>query len=170
LDSSEISGTEAGNLAKLMVNRMLKQRLGGGVLAAANRVKIANPPFNSQISRLRGIVLEEIREAKPDIRKIRRFIEGIQARGNARRQFERSTVNEVPLLRWLERLLIYDSEGSWKMADNEWKAWLGLEDIKLDAKIGDVEAEIDDDLRLKYILHFIDLVLAHAAKEREKEN
>ena len=91
-------------------------------------------------------------------------------KGSARRQFERSTVNEVPLLRWLERLLTCDSEGAWKMADNDWKAWLGLEEIKLAAQIGDVEAEIDDDMRLKYILRLIDLVLAHAAKERGKEN
>ena len=169
-DNSKISGTEAGNLARLMVNRMLRQRLDEGLLAAANGVKIANPPSNAQISRLRGVVLEEIREATPDIHKLRRFIEGIQARGSARRQFERSTVNEVPLLRWLERLLTRDSEGAWKMADNDWKAWLGLEEIKLAAQIGDVEAEIDDDMRLKYILRLIDLVLAHAAKERGKEN
>ncbi len=168
-------GEEARTLAKLMVNRMLKKWLDERLLAAANRVKIANPPSNAQLSRLRGIVLEELREATPDIKKIHQFIKDIQERGSARRQFERSTVNNMPLLRWLEYLLRCDNEGTLTMPDNEWKALLGLKEGEMDIKIGSERAEnesgeIDKDLRREYVLRCIDLVLAHAAKQRGKEN
>lgn len=170
-DDFTISETEARNLAKLMVRRMLRKRLDEGLLAAANAVKIVDPPSNAQISRLRGVVLEELRKATPDIGKIRRFIKGIEDRSSARRQFERSTLDDKePLLRWLKRLLRYDGKGAWTMADNDWKALLGLKQVEVAAQIGDVEAEIDDGMRLEYILCLIDLVLAKAAKQRGKEN
>lgn len=168
---SIISHTAAGDLARLMVNRMLKQRLDEGLLVAANRVTITNPPSNAQLSRLRGIVLEEFRKALPDIGKIHQFIKGIQARGSSRRQFERSIVNNnEPLLHWLERLLKYDSTGVWAMTDNDWNALLRLNEVKVNIGLGDVEAEINATLRLKYILRFIDLVLAHAVKQRGRED
>lgn len=140
-----------------------------GILAKANGVTIANPPSNAQISRLRGIILEQIREATLDIGKLRWFINGIRERSSSRRQFERSTVNNVPLLSWLERLLPCDGKDVWNMADNDWRAELGLEEMNLDAQIGGVKAVIDDDMRLQYMLRFIDLVLAHVAKVRGKE-
>jgi len=165
-----ISQTEARNLAELMVNRMLSRLLDESLLATANSVKIANPPSNAQISRLRGIVLEELRQTTPSTSRIRRSIESIEARGSARRQFERSTINEEPLLRWLKRLLRDGSQGAWTMDDNDWKALLGLSGIGVGAQIGDVKANIDDALRLEYVLRLIDLVLARAAKQRGKEN
>ena len=169
-DNFTISQTEARNLAELMVNRMLSRRLDERLLAAANTVKIANPPSNAQISRLRGIVLEELRQATPGTSTIRQFIESIEARGGARRQFERSTINEKPLLSWLKRLLRDGSQGAWTMDDNEWKALLGLSGVEVGARIGDVKANIDDALRLEYVLRLIDLVLARTAKQRGKEN
>jgi len=166
----EISDTEAYDLAKLMVNRMLRQRLDEELLAAANKVKIINPPSNAQIASLRGPVLEELCKATPDTSKLCQFIASIEARGSARRQFERSTVDGVPLLRWLKRLLRCGSEGAWTMDDNEWKGWLHMSKIERGTKIGGVSAEIGDNLRLEYILRLIDLVLAQAAKQRGKEN
>ncbi len=159
-----LSQKEAHSLAELMVKRMLRQRLDEAVLAAANTVKISNPPSNAQISRLRSIVLEELRKETPDPGKIRQFIKGIEARGSARRQFERSTIGEVPLLRWLKRLLRDGSQGAWSMADNEWKALLKLSSDEMNAQVGNVKATIDDGLRLEYVLRLINLVLAHAAK------
>ncbi len=150
-DNFTISQTEARNLAELMVNRMLSRRLDERLLAAANTVKIANPPSNAQISRLQ-------------------FIKSIEARGSARHQFERSTINEKPLLNWLKRLLRDGSQDAWTMDDNEWKALLGLSGVEVGARIGDVKANIDDALRLEYVLRLIDLVLARTAKQRGKEN
>lgn len=164
-----INETEAEKLARLMVKRMLRKRIDEGMLAKANGVTIANPPSNAQISRLRGIILEQIREATLDIGKLRLFIKGVRERSSSRRQFERSTVNNVPLLSWLDRLLTCDGKDVWNMADNDWRAELGLEEMNLDAQIGGVKAVIDDDMRLQYMLRFIDLVLAHVAKVRGKE-
>jgi CRISPR-associated protein Csx10 len=171
LDAATISEAEASNLARLMVKRMLRQQLGEQVLAAANRIQIANPPSNAQISRLRSIVIEELRQSPPDTRKLCTFIKRITERGIARRQFERSAVVDgKPLLNWLKELLQCDGGGAWAMGINEWKAQLHISGVELGANIGGVAAEIDNDLRLEYALHFINLVLAHAAKQQKEEN
>lgn len=161
---------EAHTLARLMVDRMLRHHLDEWLLAAANEIKIANPPSNAQISRLRGAVLEEIRKATPDTVRICRYIDSIEARSSARRQFERSTVDGKPLLRWLKDQLQCRREGAWAMADNDWKALLRIGGVEIGARIGDVKAEIHDGLRLEYVLRLIDLVLAHAAKQQREEN
>ena len=166
-DTSTFS-MEASTLAKLMVKRMLKKQLDERVLAAANRVAIANPPSNAQLSRLRVVVLEELRKETPNIRKIHRFIEDIQQRSSARRQFERSTINNRSLLRLLQYLLSTNNEGTLTLPDNEWRRWLGLEGSEMNITIGSEKAEIDNRLRREYTLRFIDLVLANAAKQREK--
>jgi CRISPR-associated protein Csx10 len=166
----KISETEAHNLAEVMVKRMLRQQLDESLLATANSVKITNPPSNAQLSRLRSIVIKEIRATTPDTARICQFIKGIQARGSARRQFERSSVNGETLLTWLKRLLMYDSPSKWTMDEKKWKALLHINDSEVGTRIGDVEAKIDDTLRLKYVLRLIDLVLAHATKLRGKEN
>lgn len=175
-----ISEEPARNLAERMVGRMLKQRLDEGLLAAANTTEIVNPPSNAQLSRLRGVVLETLYSTKMDTSKICQFIESIENRSSARRQFERSTINttkKIPLLRWLKYWLQSDRQGKWMMGDKdqEWKDLLHLNGnkggIRIDSLgIGDVGANIDDDLRLEYMLRLLDLVLARAAKERGKEN
>ncbi len=166
-----VDQTDARDLAQLMVKRMLRKRLDERLLAAANRVEIANPPSNAQLSRLRSVVLEELRKATPDIRNIHRFIKGIYERGSARRQFERSTLDgREPLLRWLRNLLRYGIDSPWTMDDNEWKDLLRLNMVEVAAQIGNVEAKMDDRLRLEYVLRLINLVLAKAAKERGKGN
>lgn len=157
-------------LARLMVHRMLRQRLDEGLLAAANQRKITNPPSNAQISRLRGVVLEEIRKATPDTSRICEFIKSIEKRGSARHQFERSTVDGVSLLRWLKDRLRCEREGAWTMEDHEWKNLLRISNVEVGIRIGEVNAEIHDGLRLEYVLRLIDLVLAHAAKEHREEN
>lgn len=121
-DIPTLSETPAHEIAKLMVTRMLKQRLDERLLATANTIEIDNPPSNAQISRLRSVVLEELYSTKPDPRKICQFLESIEARSSARRQFERSIIKGTPLLHPLP------------------------------------------------LLRLIDLVLAHAAKQRGEEN
>jgi CRISPR-associated protein Csx10 len=165
-----VSEVEAHTLAGLMVDRMLRQRLGEWVLAEANEIKIKNPPSNAQISRLRSVVLEEIRAAAPGTARICQFIKSVEKRSSARRQFERSIVDGKPLLRWLKDLLQCESEGVWTMDDHDWKNILHISGVETSIGIGDVKAEINDGLRLEYVLQFIDLVLAHAAKEQREEN
>src|SRR5258707_3096735 len=165
-----INNTEARNLAQLMVNRMFRQRLDEALLAAANNITIVNPPSNAQISRLRGIVLEEYRKDASDPAVICKFIKSVEARSSARRQFERSTINKEPLLRWLKRLLRYDSQGAWTMADNDWRSLLHLKQSDAGPGVGGVSAETNDALRLEYVLRFIDLVLARVAKQFREED
>ncbi|HEU5382391.1 MAG TPA: hypothetical protein VFV38_43815 [Ktedonobacteraceae bacterium] len=174
-----INDAEASSLAALMTRRMLKQRLDEGLLAVANAVQIANPPSNAQLSRLRSIVLEELRHTPPNTHTIGQFLKGIEQRGSARRQFERSTITRkgfsTPLLRWLKDLLQVEGAGAWTMKDDTWRELLDLDTtrmrVQIDAlEIGGVKAERDDTLRLEYVLRLIDLVLAHAAKRRGEEN
>jgi CRISPR-associated protein Csx10 len=61
-----VSEVESRRLAGVMVYRLLRKRLDEWLLAAANEIKINNPPSNAQISRLHSAVLEEIRKAAPD--------------------------------------------------------------------------------------------------------
>jgi CRISPR-associated protein Csx10 len=166
---SIISDGEAHKLIRLMLRRMLRQRLDEGLLAAANAVKIVNPPSNAQISRLRDIVIKELRKAPPGTSMIHQFIKSIEARSSARRQFERSTVTGELLLRWLKRLLRCESERVLTMDDNEWKQLLRVSNSDVGIRIGGLRAEIDDQLRLEYVLRYIDLVLAHAARQRGEE-
>jgi CRISPR-associated protein Csx10 len=170
INEKDARGQEARPLAQLMVDRMLRQRLDESLLTRANEIKIVNPPSNAQISRLRSVVLEEIRREKPDVRKIHQFIKDLQTRSISRRQFECCTVESVPLLLWLERQLACDSEGMWTMDDTEWRNLLRIGSIGTGIRIGDVNAEINEGLRLEYILRLIDLMLAHAARQQRKEN
>ncbi len=178
-----IKDTPSRQLASLMVHRMLRQRLDRSLLAAASAVSIDNPPSNAQISRLRGVVLEALRQETPDISNIARLIRSVGERGSARRQFERSyvrvrehgfrakadtTANKEPLLRWLNRLLRYERQGAWTMDDNEWRGFLHVSGEEVRIKIADVAAEVDDRLRLEYILRLVDLVLAQTVKRRGK--
>ena len=170
INEKDERGQEVRPLAQLMVDRMLRRRLDESLLARGNEIKIVNPPSNAQISRLRSVVLEEIRREKPDVRKIHQFIKDLQARSISRRQLERCTVESVPLLRWLERKLACDSEGVWTMGNTEWRNLLRIGSIGTGIRIGDVNAEINDGIRLEYVLRLIDLMLAHAAKQQRKEN
>jgi CRISPR-associated protein Csx10 len=161
---------EARLLAGQMVERMLRQRLDEHLLAAAKNFHVKNPPSGAQISRLRSIVLAQLQAATLDTSTICQFLQSVKARGSARRQFERSTINNMPLLRWLTDKLKCGSNGPWTMDDAEWRGLLGLDSSAGIARIGDMSAEIDDGLRLEYVLRLIDLVLACAAKEHGKEN
>jgi CRISPR-associated protein Csx10 len=170
-----ISEEPASKLAAHMVTRMFKQRLDERVLAVANSTTIVNPPSNAQISRLRGVVLEELYSAQPGTSTICQFIQSIEERSSARRQFERSTIKrgafeEVSFLRWLKDQLKCDHKGAWTMDDHAWRSLLNLSEDEANIQIGGVKASINDSLRLEYVLRLVDLVLANAARERGKEN
>ncbi len=165
-----ISEDPARYLAERMVTRLLRQRLDNQLLARTNSLEIANPPSNSQISRLRGVVLEELYSTQPGTSKICEFIQGVEERSSARRQFERSTINKEHFLPWLKKQLQCGGTGPWTMPDNEWQALLGLSKNEADIEIGGVKANRDDSLRLEYVLRLIDLLLARAAQIRGKEN
>lgn len=161
-----INEPEASEFAQRMTRRMLKRRLDEGLRAAANEMKIVNPPSNAQLSRLRSIVLTALRQTPPNTRSIREFLQSIESRGSARRQFERSTINNgQSLLNWLKEQIHVSEQ------DGRWKRLLRLEDLGIDdLEIGGVKATRDDALRLEYVLRLIDLVLAHATKQRGEED
>lgn len=174
------SEPEANKLATLMTRRMLRQWMDEVLRTTANAAKlnIANPPSNAQISRLRSVLLETLRQLSPQtntISNVRQFLKGIEERGSARRQFERSTIDNKNLLNWLKGLLPSDNTGAWTMNDHTWKNVFNLDTYERSSRIdtlgiGNVKATIDNTLRLEYVLRLIDLVLARAAKQRKEED
>ncbi len=154
-------GSDSEILLKRMVERMLRRRLDERLVSKANTIRIDNAPHNSQLSRLRNILHDELRKEQPDPQRVRDFLDQIRERNTARKQFERARIDSTPLLEWLENTLQ-------KTEENAWKAILGFQ--MGDARnVGGLTAALTDALRIEYVLRFMDAVLARAIKNRRKE-
>lgn len=155
------SGSDSERLLKRMAERLLRRRLDERLVAKANEINIVNPPHNSQLSRLRNILHDELMKEAPDPQRVRDFLKRVEERNAARKQFERARISHTPLLKWLEETLQITDE-------NKWKSLLGFQagDAR---KVGGMGATLTDALRIEYVLRLIDAVLARAAKERRKE-
>jgi CRISPR-associated protein Csx10 len=155
------SGSDSERLLKRMAERLLRRRLDERLVAKANEINIVNPPHNSQLSRLRNILHDELMKEVPDPQRVRDFLKRVEERNAARKQFERARIGHTPLLKWLEETLQITDE-------NKWKLLLGFQagDAR---KVGGMGATLTDALRIEYVLRLIDAVLARAAKERRKE-
>lgn len=155
------SGSDSERLLRRMAERLLRRRLDERLVSKANQTKIDNPPHNSQLSRLRNILHDELMKEAPDPQRVRDFLNRVKERNAARNQFERARIGHTPLLKWLEETLQITDE-------NTWKSLLGFQagDAR---KVGGVGAALTNALRTEYVLRLIDAVLARAAKERRKE-
>ncbi|MBI3950569.1 MAG: CRISPR-associated RAMP protein Csx10 [Acidobacteria bacterium] len=156
-----LSGSDSERLLKRMAERLLRQRLDERLVSKANQTKIDNPPHNSQLSRLRNIIRDELMKEQPYPERVREFLDRVRERNAARKQFERARIGDTPLLEWLEETLQITDESAWK-------SLLGFQagDAR---KVGGVTASLTEALRTEYLLRLIDAVLARAAKERRKE-
>jgi CRISPR-associated protein Csx10 len=141
-----------------MAERMLRQRLDERLVSRANTIRIDNAPHNSQLSRLRNILHDELIKEQPDPQRVRDFLDQIRERNTARKQFERARIGSTSLLEWLEDTLQKTEENAWKV----------LLDFQTgDARrVGGLTAALTDTLRAEYLLRLIDATLAHSIKER----
>jgi CRISPR-associated protein Csx10 len=155
------SGSDGEVLLKRMAERMLRQRLDERLVTRANAICIDNAPHNSQLSRLRNILHDELMKEQPDSQRVRDFLDQIRERNTARKQFERARIDSTPLLEWLEDTLQ-------KTEENAWKTLLGFQPGDA-CRVGGLTAALTDALRIEYVLRFIDAVLARAIKDRRKE-
>jgi len=158
VDLTPPPGSDSERLLKQMAERILRRRLDERLIARVNEIRIANPPSNAQISRLRSIIHDELMKAEPSSQRVLDFLRNVKERNTARKQFERARVGTKTLLSWLEETL--------QMSD--WETRFGLQQTDV-PRIGDVQASLTDTLRIEYLLRLVDAVLARAAKEHRKE-
>ncbi|MDK2882200.1 MAG: CRISPR-associated protein Csx10 [Bacillota bacterium] len=161
-----ISGEESKTIAERMVARMFERRLEGKLVARA--VEVADLlagkrelPSNAQISRLRSIIRNELMKKNPDPQRVKDFLRDIESRKPARKQFEKARVGGRSLLEWLKDTLNQVDLGRWEQLFG-----ISGQDIP---KLGGVEPDINESFRIRYILHYIDAVLACALKQKRRK-
>lgn len=167
-----ISDQESKVIAERMVSRMFQHRLEGRLIAKAievadflardedSRKKL---PSNAQISRLRNVIHNELMKESgesPDLHRVEDYLIDIGSRKSAREQFEKAGIERRSLLEWLKDTL--------NKADfDSWRELLGIKQQDLPALSG-IRPQIDESLRKRYILRYIDAILAYAVKKRQK--
>lgn len=148
-----ISGRDARKLAQDMAGRMLRRRLDERLLARANEVKVDPAPSRAQISRLRGVILDELMKPSPNLGRIDQYLTDVEKRSSSRKQYERARVDNQSFLEWLRATL--------KDPGSKVRSMLYGEP----PSVGGVHAELTDELQKRYVLLYTDAVLARAAKK-----
>lgn len=153
--------TAAERIAKRMTERMLRQRLDRILAQRANELgKHIKQPSNSQLSRLRAVVLDTLRQPPHEGRsRLHTYLGNIEARQTTRKQFKGDHVAGKELLDWL-RFRVDDDSNIWRE--------LQLKATNL-PRVGNVAAELTTDLAYEYNLRLVHEVLALAAKKRREE-
>lgn len=154
-------GTEAARLALRMAERRLRQDLDRRLTAAVQRHRIEHPPTHAQLARVRAILRAELVAGTFDTARVVRFLDDVEQRAAARRQFvaARVTPGPEPLLAWLRRLS--------KLVPQEWDAVFAGDRTALDVRVAGLKAEIGRPMAAEYLLRFFDGVLGQAAKREE---
>lgn len=155
--------------AQLMAARLLRQQLDRKVAELANQIGqargkqgfvMANPPRNSQLARLRGVIHEALRQSPPDLGKVEGYLKDIGERAAARRQFENARIEGTTLLHWLTATL--------QTAEAVFRKRFDVESASLRG-VGGSKPELTEKLRHEYLLRLVDAVLARAAKQAREE-
>ncbi len=158
--ANEVRGGKAIGLAEGMAKRMLRKRLDERVMAAAAKVNINRAPTNAQLSRLRAVIYDELMKTEPKLECIGKFLSGLAS--TARKQFEQAQVSNRRLTDWLTFV---------SGLTDPWNSLFELKEEKdRRQEIGsNISVELTDDLRIEYILRYVDAVLSRAAKTRGGE-
>ncbi len=139
------------NLARQMVERMLREKLDRDVTRTIHRLRIQNPPSNTQLSRVRIAARQALTQNNPEA--IIRHLDAM--RKAAREQFRSARIDGERLDEWL-RDRAKNPESIWDL--------LGIDRRRLPT-VGDVQPKLDKDLALEYTVRLIDAVLHKAQKE-----
>jgi CRISPR-associated protein Csx10 len=171
----------SATIAQRMAQRMLEVRMEAALMAQAGEIKIHRAPKRTQLSRLRSIVLNELRQ--PQLTQITRgketksrvqwFLDDVTKRQTTREAWARARVEprkDAPkeaLVDWLKN--VHDANVSDEPA---WQKAVGLKDGDVPkAEVGsDVQATLTPAKRRDFALRLIAEVLKRAAKEQAKGN
>lgn len=162
--------TSEGQLAQTMVNRLFRQQVDAQLAVKANTWAAKVPVQNSQLSRLRQVVQDELykRPSEEDKsaaktmqdgrERLRNYAKKLKERAATRQQFDRARIDNKPLLDWLEERLKDDN---------------GIEGVLWVAAapaIGETKGQWTAAMRYEYNLRLIDLTLAHCLKKGKEGN
>lgn len=146
-------------IAQTMTRRLLQQRLEQWNMEQANRLgSRIQKPSNSQLSRLRQIIQDALRQKPKEGReRLDNYFLSLEKRQKTRQQFGADRIDGRPLLDWL-RFRVND--------EKKIKEEVGESPLPA---IGTVEAAWTDELVYRSNLLLVDTVLARALKLKEKE-
>lgn len=157
-------------LAQRMVNRLFRQQLDAQLAVKANEWAAKLPVQNSQLSRLRQVVQDELHKRPSEDNdsatktmqdgrnRLIQYSKKLKERATTRKQFDRARIDNQPLLAWLEA----------RLNDNK-----SIETILQPASvpaIGQTTGSWTAVMRYEYNLRLIDLTLAHCLKKGKEGN
>lgn len=137
-------------MARIMIERILRRRFDEILVKKIGLCRMENQPPNSQIARLRGAVLQALRDNRADT--VKEFFERNES--IARRHYERAMVTEDT-----KKMSLSD----WVTQSLDKVEGLDAPDLSLGGGAEPVKAG-SEAILLEYRLRFIDGVLAWAAK------
>lgn len=158
--SIEIESPDGVELARRMIARRIDTRIDQAIVRRAlgtdSSLRILNPPPNSQLSRLRRMVQNELLQVEPRLSGLTDFLS--ELRSPARKHFDRARIHGWTLREWLEFIGgITSAEQAIQELD------LSVEDLP---RIGNVQAEFDAVTWRRALLRLVDAVCARAAKQQ----
>ena len=164
------SDEASAGIARRMAQRLLEQRLETALLAAAARVEVHAPPNRSQLSRLRNITLNILRnpttarEGQAGQDRFMAFLESVSQRKTTREQWDRARVHiEQSGKKQLFKDWLAAVYGADKLSEQDWREKTGLEMAKQQIG-GDITVAPDQAMRRRLGLRLIAEVLKRASK------
>jgi len=166
---------KGARLAKEMVLRLLREQLDHAVAQKAQEWGDSiKEPKNSQISRLRGILLDLLAYTEKEsdrlqgYERLTKYFNKLASRQATRDQFTTDKVDKQVLLDWLkERSSAKEQEKIWNILAVHRSPAIGNIVIHLVPEDDQPADSIAPQLAYEYNLYLIDAVLARAAKERQ---
>lgn len=136
--------------ALMMLERMAQRDLEQKIHERANQIRFKNIPNPAQLAQLRRVIQEHLMAEDPNISRVKAFMDSLNERQDARRQFERFKVDNKRFWLWWETL-----ESNPKLEG--------------DYNLGDVTVEMQQYEPI-YVLRLLDEVLDRAIREQQKAN
>ena len=152
---------EAQQLAADMAQRLLHDRIEAHIAArAAQLAERAKPrPSRAQIGRLRAAIAAQVRREEPDLAGFLKFVGRLEARPVLARGYEAARIGHQRLLPWLKDQLTHGEQDE----DQAW--WTLLGEARRVPRVADVPARLTPAARCRYLLLWVDAVLAAIAKQ-----
>jgi len=174
MKAPEIKDEESRAIAGRIVARIFQQRLESKLIASAKTVsgylagdedKKKDLPRNAQISRFRSVILNELMKEneKIELQKVKNYLSDIESRKSAREQFEKARIKSKSLLEWLKKIL--DDKSDDQDYSKKLEALFGFS-IRDVLGIGGIKPQLNEPLYKRYLLRYIDAILASAVKEK----
>lgn len=165
-----IEAETAVSLAQQMVQRRLQHKLDGKLLekvdnVVRNRTNRTRSLSKSQLYRLRQSVQASLQTILVDSsqlanerKALKRVLDDIYKRKSAQRQFDKSRIDEEPMLRWMRKVI--DNDKFVFTVNSDEYPQLG----------SNVQAIANAPLIYEYNLRYLDAVLGRVAKAKREDN